>query len=48
MNLHNFISDKFKEYDEDRAQKNEIKENFQLEVRTLSSKVSRLQKQADQ
>ena len=43
-----FISDKFKEYEEDRAKGNEIISNLQLEVRTLSSKVSKLEKQADQ
>ena len=43
-----FISDKFKEYEEDRAKKNEIIGDLQSEVRTLSSKVSKLEKQADQ
>ena len=42
------ISDKFKEYEEDRAKKNEIIGNLQSEVRTLSSRVSKLEKQADQ
>ena len=43
-----FISDKFKEYDEDRAKKNEIIGKLQSEVKTLSSKVYKLEKQADQ
>ena len=43
-----FISEKFREYDEDWARKNEIIGNFQSEVRTLSKKVSKLEKQADQ
>ena len=43
-----FILDKFKEYEEGRAKKNEIIGNFQSEVRTLSSKVSKLEKQGDQ
>ena len=30
-----FISDKFKEYKEDQAKKNEIIDNLKLEVRTL-------------
>ena len=42
------ISDKFKEYEEDRAKYNEIIANLQWEVRTLSRKFSRLEKQADQ
>ena len=42
-----FISDKFKEYEEDWAKKNEIIGTFQSEVRTLSSKVSKHEKQAD-
>ena len=41
-------SDKFKEYEEDRAKKNEVIGNLQSEVRILSSKVSKLEKQADQ
>ena len=32
-----FILDKFKEYEEGRAKKNEIIGNFQSEVRTLST-----------
>ena len=43
-----FTSDKFKEYEEDRAKNNEIIGNLQLEVRILSSKVSKLEKQAEQ
>ena len=49
--LHNsvqFISDKFNEYEEDLAKKKEIIGNLHPEVRTLSSKVSKLEKQADQ
>ena len=42
-----FISDKSKEYDEDRSKKNEIIGNLQSEVMTLSSKVSKLEKQVD-
>ena len=41
-------SDKFKEYEEDWAKKMEIVGNLQSEVRTLSSKVSKLEMQADQ
>ena len=43
-----FISDKFKEYEEDRAKKNEIIQKLQPEVRTSSSKVSKRKKLADQ
>ena len=43
-----FISDKFKEYEKNRAKKNEIIEKLQSQVWTLSSKVSKLEKQADQ
>ena len=43
-----FISDKFKEYEEGRAKMNEIIGNLQSGVRTLSSKVSKPKKQADQ
>ena len=39
-----FISDKFEEYKEDRAKENEIIGNLQSEVRTLLSKVSKLEK----
>ena len=42
-----FISDKSKEYDKDRAKKTEIIGNLQSEVMNLSSKVSKLEKQAD-
>ena len=43
-----FISDKFKEYEEDRAKNNELMRDLQSEVRALLSKVSKLEKQADQ
>ena len=43
-----FISDKFKEYEEDRAKKNKIIQKLQPEVRTSSSKVSKREKLADQ
>ena len=43
-----FISDKFKEYEEQRAKKNELIANVQSEVRTLSSKVLKLEKEAEQ
>ena len=43
-----FISDKFKEYEEHRAKKNELIANVQSEVRTLSSKVLKLEKEAEQ
>ena len=43
-----FISEKFKEYEEDREKNNDIIGNLQMEVRTLSSKVSKHEKQADQ
>ena len=43
-----FISDKFKKYEEDWAKKLEILGNLQSEVGTLSRKVSTLEKQAEQ
>ena len=43
-----FISDKFKGYEEDRAKKNKIIGNLQSEDRILSSKLSKLEKQVDQ
>ena len=43
-----FISDKFKEYEEHQAKKNELIANVQSEVRTLSSKVLKLEKEAEQ
>ena len=43
-----FISDKFKGYEEDRAKKNKIIGNLQSEDRILSSKLSELEKQVDQ
>ena len=42
-----FISNKFK-YEEEPAKNNEIIGNLQLQVKTLSSKTSKLEKQADQ
>ena len=48
--IHNYLNNygNFKEYEEDRAKKNEIIGNLKSEVRTLLSKVSKLEKQADQ
>ena len=43
-----FISDKFKGHEEDRAKKNKIIGNLQSEDRILSSKLSKLEKQVDQ
>ena len=42
-----FISDKFKEYEEDWAKQIEIIGNLQSEVRVLSSKLSKLEKHAN-
>ena len=43
-----FIVDKFKEYEEDQAEKNEIIGKPQSEFKTLLSKISKFEKKADQ
>ena len=44
----NFLSDKFKEYEEDRAKKDKIIEDLKSEVDSLSTKTEKLQKLQDQ
>ena len=44
----NFLSDKFKEYEEDRAKKNKIIEDLKSEVDSLSTKIEKLEKLQDQ
>ena len=44
----NFLSDKFKEYEEDRAKKDKIIEDLKSEEDSLSTKTEKLQKLQDQ
>ena len=44
----NFLSDKFKEYEEDRAKKDKITEDLKSEVDGLSTKIEKLEKLQDQ
>ena len=44
----NFLSDKFKEYEEDRAKKDKIIEDLKSEVDSLSTKIEKLEKLQDQ
>ena len=44
----NFLLDKFKEYEEDRAKKNKIIEVLKSEVNSLSTKIEKLEKFQDQ
>ena len=44
----NFLSDKFKEYEEDRAKKDNIIQDLKSEVDSLSTKVEKLEKRQDQ
>ena len=44
----NFLSDKFNEYEEDRAKKDKIIQDVKSEVDNLSTKVQKLQKLQDQ
>ena len=43
-----FLSDKFKEYEEDRAKKDNIIQDLKSEVDSLSTKVEKLEKRQDQ
>ena len=44
----NFLSDKFKEYEEDRAKKDKIIEDLKSKVDSLSTKIEKLEKLQDQ
>ena len=44
----NFLSDKCKEYEEDRAKKDKTTEDLKLEVDSLSTKIEKLAKRQDQ
>ena len=44
----NFLSDKFEEYEEDRAKKDKITEHLKPEVGSLSTKIEKLEKLQDQ
>ena len=44
----NFLSDKFKEYEEDRAKKDKTIEDLESEVDSLSTKIEKLEKLQDQ
>ena len=44
----NFLSDKFNEYEEDRAKKDKIIQDVKSEVDNLSTKIQKLQKLQDQ
>ena len=44
----NFLSDKFKDYEEDRAKKDKIIQDLKSEVDSLSTKVEKLEKLQDQ
>ena len=44
----NFVSDKFKEYEEDRAEKDKIIEDLKSDVDSLSTKIEKLEKLEDQ
>ena len=44
----NFLSDKFKEYEEDRAKKDKIIKDLKSEVGSLSTKIEKLDNLKDQ
>ena len=44
----NFLSDKFKEYEEDRAKKDNVIEDLKSEVDNLSTRIEKLEKLQDQ